>query len=240
MKNLVQDTGVNDADIGHTPLDIRRQEFAGALSGYSRQAVRAFLSDLAGQFENMLRERQRLAELLAAQEKRIEAYREGEEELKRTLVSAERITAEMRGSAQKEVELMIREAETEREKIYTDLRVRAAEQEGAHASRVSELEGFYRARQTELEQGYMARAGVIEQEALARRTALENSLSRLRAERAQFLAQYRALLQGFGELARHHEAELAVENGVLGALEQGVALSPEDGEERLPTFSHQM
>ena len=231
---------MNDTDLKHTPLDIRHQEFGGALSGYSRKAVRAYLTDLAGQFENMLRERLRLVELLAAQERRIEEYREDEEELKRTLVSAERISAEMRGSAQKEVELMIREAETEREKIYTELRVRASEQEQAHASRVSELESFYRARQTELEQGYMARASVIEQEALARRTALENSLARLRAERAQFLAQYRALLQGFGELARHHEAELAVENGVLGALEQGVSLPTEDGEERLPTFSHQM
>jgi|GEM_PF-508740 len=199
-----------------TPLDIRHQEFAGALSGYSRRAVRAFLADASDAFEELLRHQQTLEERITDLEKRIEEYKAGEDELKRTLVAAERISTEMRSAAQKEVELMIREAEADRERVYGELRARQAELEQHFQSRQAELEHAYRARQTDLEQQYQARATAIEHEAMVRRTELENSLGRLRTERAQFLAQYRALLQGFGELARHHEAELGTEAIALG------------------------
>lgn len=241
-----------------TPLDVRHQEFNGALSGYSRSKVRAFLADIADQFEDLLREMQSLRERVAEQERRIEEYRHSEEELKRTLVAAERITNEMKASAQREADLLVREAENERARILDELRARATEQEQAFQTRFMELEMLYRARSTELEQnfqarraelegGFRARASSMEQEAAARRTELENSLSRLRAERGQFLAQYRALLSGFGELARQHEAELPPSAEPPRPLEPIVARPPqapadEDAEAPgdIPTFSHRL
>lgn len=250
---------MRDTNSTLTPLDIRHQEFGGALSGYSRRHVRAFLAELSDHVEELLRERQALHEKIAVQEARIEEYRLGEEELKRTLVAAERITSEMRASAQKEVELMLREAEADRERIFGDVRGRQQHLEGQYQARHAELEHAYQVRQAELEQHYRLRASAIEQEAAARRTELENSLSRLRAERAQFLAQYRALLQGFAELARHHEAELPHANEGLSRFEVGELPAPvaapvpapvdaaveeptEDAEQAppVPTFSHQL
>ncbi|AFZ65719.1 DivIVA domain-containing protein [Deinococcus peraridilitoris] len=244
-----------------TPLDIRHQEFSGALSGYARRKVRAFLTELSDHVEELLREQQLLHERLAEQERRLEEYRHSEDELKRTLVAAERITTEMRASAQKEVELMLREAEADRERVFTDARLGQQHLEQQFQARHAELEHAYQVRQAELEQQYRNRASAIEQEAMARRSELENSLSRLRAERAQFLAQYRALLQGFGELARHHEAELSSANETRGRLELGEAapsaaalgagedpgamsdLDPDgtaDEPSTVPTFSHQL
>ncbi|WP_052351732.1 DivIVA domain-containing protein [Deinococcus pimensis] len=241
-----------------TPLDIRHQEFAGALSGYSRRQVRAFLAELSEQVEDLLREQLAHEGRITELERRIEEYRLGEEELKRTLVAAERITQEMRSVAQREAELVVREAEAERDRVVGDMKSRQAWLEQEFQTRQSELEGAYRARQTELEGAFVARSTALEHEALARRTELENSLARLRAERAQFLAQYRALLQGFGELARHHEAEL--ESGEpLGKLSPATpvptvdaepesaplpvgAPADEAGEDHpvVPTFSHHL
>ena len=243
-----------------TPLDIRHQEFNGAISGYSRRAVRAFLADVSEQVEQLLREAQMLNERIAEQEKRIDEYRHAEDELKRTLVAAERIASEMRASAQKEVELMLREAEADRERIFDEVRNRQHQLEQQYQVRHAELEQQYQARHAELEQQYQARASSIEHEAMIRRTELENSLSRLRSERAQFLAQYRALLQGFGELARHHEAELTHANGEIGRLDAGgtnqelpaarpasarrdadAQATPAPGDDdHVPAFSHQL
>ncbi len=222
-----------------TPLDIRHQEFAAGVRGYHRAAVRAYLAGLSDQFEQLLRDQQTLQERLGESERRIEQYRAAEDELRRTLVAAERIGAEMRAGAQKEAELMLRGAEVERDRVHAEARSAGGELEQQYKLRHEQLEATYRARQAELEQRHQTRASAIESEAMARRTELENSLSRLRAERAQFLAQYRALLQGFGELARHHEAELAGE----GPAPRELGTSETDEDEPappVPTFSHQL
>lgn len=220
-----------------TPLDIRHQEFATGVRGYNRAAVRAYLAGLSDQFEELLRDQQALQEKLEESGRRVEQYRAAEDELRRTLVAAERIGAEMRAQAHKEAELTLREAGAERDRIHGEARSAGNDLEQQYRLRHEQLEAAHRARQAELEQQHQARSSAVETEAMARRTELENSLARLRAERAQFLAQYRALLQGFGELARHHEAELAGEGSALRELETG---SEEDAPPPVPTFSHQL
>ena len=225
-----------------TPLDIRHQEFATGMKGYTRAAVRAYLAELSEQFEQLLREQQALQGKLDDSERRVEQYRTAEDELRRTLVAAERIGAEMRAGAQKEAELMLREADAERDRVYAEARGLSGELEQQYRARHEQLEAAYLLRQSELEQQHQARTGAVEYQAMARRTELENSLSRLRAERAQFLAQYRALLQGFGELARHHEAELSAESPRPPELEAPAPESNPDDEPApaVPTFSHQL
>ncbi|PYE56240.1 DivIVA domain-containing protein [Deinococcus yavapaiensis] len=270
-----------------TPLDIRHQEFATAITGYNRKAVRAFLADVASQMEDLLRENLAQQERVLDLERRVEAYRTGEEELKRTLVSAERISAEMRSSAQRETELLLREAEAERDRVLGEVRVRSAELEAQHGARIVELESASRARASELESGfharstelenqyntrfselessyaarfamleqtYSARAAAVEHEAMVRRTTLENSLARLKAERAQFLAQYRSLLAGFAELARQHEADLddaadlaALRTSAMPTVDatprsplRDLVTDEPHANELLPEFSHSM
>ncbi|MBB6096639.1 cell division initiation protein [Deinobacterium chartae] len=103
-----------------TPLDIRHQEFSGAISGYSRKEVREFLEEVSDFLEEVLRQNQGLEERIQDLERRIEEYRQGEEELRRTVISAERISHEIKANAQKEAELIVREAEAAKEKLLRE------------------------------------------------------------------------------------------------------------------------
>ena len=155
-----------------TPLDLRHQEFAGALSGYSRREVRKFLLEVGEQLEQTLRHNQALKEQQGALERQIETLKQGEEELRRIVVSAERIAHELRQNAEKEAELIVREAEGKRSSLLT---------EGETG------------RETLLREG---------KEAVA---ALQRDLERAKTERAQFISQYRGLLQGFMSLAERYD-----------------------------------
>lgn len=155
-----------------TPLDLRHQEFAGALSGYSRREVRKFLLEVGEQLEQTLRDNQALKEQQDALERQIGTLKQGEEELRRIVVSAERIAYELRQNAEKEAELIVREAEGKRSSLLT---------EGETG------------RETLLREG---------KEAVA---ALQRDLERAKTERAQFISQYRGLLQGFMSLAERYD-----------------------------------
>ncbi|MFN8510275.1 MAG: DivIVA domain-containing protein [Deinococcaceae bacterium] len=143
-----------------TPLDIMHHEFTGAFTGYSRSEVKSFQKDLSEQFELLLRENASLRERIDTLEKEIQALKMGEEELRRVVVSAERIAQEMKQNADKEAALMVREAEAERDQM-----LRQAREQVQKA-------------QTEYEQ--------------------------VRNEKAQFLSQYKGLLQGFMSLAERY------------------------------------
>ena len=103
-----------------SPLDIQHQEFDAAMSGYKKKQVREFLERVADTFEDLLRDNQDLRDELGEQKGKIEELQVGELELRRAVVSAERIGNEMKERAQKEAELIVREAETERGTILQD------------------------------------------------------------------------------------------------------------------------
>ncbi len=67
----------------YTPLDVRHQEFPGAMGGYKRLDVRTFLNELADDFEELLQSRQELNERLALMEGRLAEYRQSEDDLRR-------------------------------------------------------------------------------------------------------------------------------------------------------------
>ena len=103
-----------------SPLDIQHQEFDSALNGYKKKQVRDFLERVADTFEDLLRDQQTLQGDLDKQDEKIEELQTGELELRRAVVSAERIGNEMKERAQKEVDLILKEANTERSGILQD------------------------------------------------------------------------------------------------------------------------
>ncbi|HEX2864909.1 MAG TPA: DivIVA domain-containing protein [Deinococcales bacterium] len=110
-----------------TPLDIRHQEFAGALSGYSKREVREFLERLADQTEEAERDVRAARERIAQLEAQVLELREGEEMLRRAVVSAERIANEIKGNAEREAQLMRQEAEATRDKVMREALQRVRE-----------------------------------------------------------------------------------------------------------------
>lgn len=103
-----------------TPLDIRHQEFSSGLSGYNKKDVREFLSQVAEDHEEYERQLRQLQEKIAQLEEKVNELRQGEETLRRAVVSAEKIGNEMRSNAEREAQLMIKEAEAAKEKLLRE------------------------------------------------------------------------------------------------------------------------
>ena len=103
-----------------SPLDIQHQEFDSAMNGYKKQQVRDFLERVADSFEELLRDNQSLESELEAQGERLEELQVGELELRRTVVSAERIGNQMKEQAEREAKLTLQKAEADRDDILRD------------------------------------------------------------------------------------------------------------------------
>jgi len=93
-----------------TPLEIQNKEFKRSLRGYSELEVDEFLDDVVRDFEALIRENAALKDQVARMDDRLEQYTRIEETLKRALISAEEAAGDMRAAAQREAELITREA----------------------------------------------------------------------------------------------------------------------------------
>lgn len=111
-----------------TPHDIRQQQFTiKMIKGYDPGEVQAFLDDVATDYEALLKEVTLLKEQLTSQEERSRGLVEREKILQDTLVTTQRLTEEMKASARREAELVVREAELRGEKMLEDARAEEAE-----------------------------------------------------------------------------------------------------------------
>jgi cell division initiation protein len=100
-----------------TPLDVQQKRFERALRGYERQEVEAFLSLVASEFEDLVRENMALREEAQRKDEVIADHRSRERALQETLVTAQKASQEIRDAARKEAEIAISEAELQADKI---------------------------------------------------------------------------------------------------------------------------
>jgi cell division initiation protein len=106
-----------------TPHDIRQQQFTSKMfKGYDPQEVDAFLDDVAEDYESVLKDAALLKEQMAAIEERSRGVSEREKSLQETLVTTQRLAEEMKASARREAELIVREAELRAEKVLEAVR----------------------------------------------------------------------------------------------------------------------
>lgn len=102
-------------------MDVRHQEFTRHLTGgYNRREVKEFLDSAANVLEELIRENTTLKEDMLARDRQIEELRQGEQDLKRAVVGAERIGKELKANAEREAQLLIREAEATRDRMVRD------------------------------------------------------------------------------------------------------------------------
>jgi cell division initiation protein len=91
--------------------DLRRRRFRSAIRGYNKVEVTAFLSAFADDYEQALRETEKLRQDVARMEAVINEHREHERTLKITLVTAQRLADEMKAQAELESQRLVRDAE---------------------------------------------------------------------------------------------------------------------------------
>lgn len=93
-----------------TPLEIQRQQFRVRFRGFDMVEVDNFLESVAAEFEDLLRENNRLKEEDRQKIERIQKLEGAERDLRNALVSAQQICDEMKSQACKEGELIVEEA----------------------------------------------------------------------------------------------------------------------------------
>jgi cell division initiation protein len=94
-----------------TPLDLRQQRFQTVMRGYDRGEVQAFLLEAADDYENALRENDKLHQEVAKLDAVLGEHRGQERNLRNTLLTAQKLADEIREHAQAEAALIVREAE---------------------------------------------------------------------------------------------------------------------------------
>lgn len=100
-----------------TPLDIRQKRFETSFRGYSARDVQGFLELLAAEFEDVVKENIGLKDELKRTQVELERHLERERALQQTLVTAQRVSEDLRDAAKKEAEIVVAEAELQSEKI---------------------------------------------------------------------------------------------------------------------------
>ena len=93
------------------PIDMRQARFATSMRGFDKPEVTSFLESAASDYEQALRENERLRQQIATLEASLNQHRELETSLKSTLLSAQKVADDMRETAQQEAARIVREAE---------------------------------------------------------------------------------------------------------------------------------
>ena len=110
-----------------TPLDLRQQRFKTVMRGYDRGEVQAFLLEVADDYENALREMDKLRQDVTKLDAVLSEHRGQERNLRNTLLTAQKHADDVRETAQKESALIVREAEGQRDLILQKAQARLDE-----------------------------------------------------------------------------------------------------------------
>src|SRR5215213_2163277 len=94
-----------------SPLDLRQQRFRKAFRGFDPVEVASFLVAVADDYEQALREADRLRQDLMRMEAVLSEHREHEKNLQATMLTAQKLSDDIRAQAEVEASRIIREAE---------------------------------------------------------------------------------------------------------------------------------
>jgi cell division initiation protein len=104
-------------ELALTPVEIRHVRLGRGLLGYRRAATDRLLEEIVDSFEEVWRERAELQDQNERLESDIARYRDLETLLRKTLVTAERSSEELREQARREADVVLAEARAEARKI---------------------------------------------------------------------------------------------------------------------------
>jgi cell division initiation protein len=107
-----------------TPLDLRQQRFKTVMRGYDRGEVQAFLLEAADDYENALRDNDKLRQDVARLDAVLGEHRGQERNLRNTLLTAQKLADEVKENAQTEAGLILRDAEGQRDLILQKAQAR--------------------------------------------------------------------------------------------------------------------
>ena len=112
-----------------SPMDIQRQTFGSRWRGYDDAEVRTYLTIVAEEVAALQRERDGLDQEVQSLRALVDEHRQRETILKNTLLTAQRLSEEMREAARKQSESVVKEAELQADRLLELAQSRAQEVE---------------------------------------------------------------------------------------------------------------
>ena len=100
-----------------TPMDINNKEFKKGLRGYNADEVDEFLDEVVDNYEELYKENANLKEKLANLNEKVDHYSKIETTIQNTLLLAQNAAEQAKNSAQKEAELMVKNANETAQKL---------------------------------------------------------------------------------------------------------------------------
>ena len=104
-----------------TPMDIHNKEFEKGFRGYDSDAVDAFLAELVRDYETLYRDNREMTDKIEQLEKRLAQYEQMEATMNNTLVLAQETGENVKNAARKEAELIVKEAEQQRNELLASV-----------------------------------------------------------------------------------------------------------------------
>src|SRR5438128_2763203 len=100
-----------------SPLDLRQQRFRKAFLGFDKVEVTAFLAAVAADYEQALREADRLRQDLMRMEAVLNEHREHEKNLQATMTTAQKLSDDIKANAEAEARRVIAGADAESRRV---------------------------------------------------------------------------------------------------------------------------
>lgn len=110
-----------------SPLEITQREFGRKLRGYDPEEVHTFLEQVAEEMTRLLQQGGEHTAQIQRLEAQVKGYQEREDSLRNTLVTAQKMTEEIKNSAKREAEIIHKEAELRAEKLLEQANLRLAQ-----------------------------------------------------------------------------------------------------------------
>lgn len=104
------------------PIDILHKSFGRKLTGLDPEEVFTFLKQVAQDLEGVIHERNQLKEALREKELQMIEYRERDKSIKETLMTAHKMTEQLRKDAEREAAIIINDANQKSEAIIGNAR----------------------------------------------------------------------------------------------------------------------
>ncbi|KQL39510.1 MULTISPECIES: DivIVA domain-containing protein [Bacillaceae] len=108
-----------------TPLDIHNKEFGKSFRGYDEDEVNEFLDQVIKDYELVIREKKQLDEQILDMKERLKHFSTIEETLNKSILIAQEAAEDVKGSAQKEAKLIIKEAEKNADRIINEALIKS-------------------------------------------------------------------------------------------------------------------
>ena len=114
------DNRTGETRMNVSPLDLRQQRFRSSFRGFDKVEVTAFLAAVADDYEQALRETDRLRQDVTRLEALISEHREHEKNLRNTLMTAQKLADDIKANADDEAKRIARHAEEDATRIIRD------------------------------------------------------------------------------------------------------------------------